>query len=48
MADLHKTIIPPHKEQIDARDGAFVAFVIIITAIAATATLIQIYMQNPR
>jgi hypothetical protein len=48
MADLHRTIIPPHKEQIDARDWAFVAFVIIITAIAATATLIQIYMQNPR
>jgi hypothetical protein len=48
MADLHKTIIPQRKEQIDARDWAFVAFIIIIIAIAAMTTLIQIYMQSPK
>jgi len=48
MADLHKTPIPPRKEQTDAPDWAFVAFLILITAIAAIVTLIQIYMQNPK
>jgi hypothetical protein len=35
------------KEQVGAADWGFVAFVIIITAIAVTLTLSQIYLQNP-
>jgi len=37
-----------HKEKIGFADVAFVAFLILITAIAATLTLLQIYMQNPK
>ena len=37
-----------HKEQVGFADLAFVAFLVVITAIAATLTLLQIYMQNPK
>jgi hypothetical protein len=37
-----------HKEQGGFADLAFVAFLVVITAIAATLTLLQIYMQNPK
>jgi hypothetical protein len=37
-----------HKEQVGIADVAFVAFLILITVIAATLTLLQIYMQNPK
>jgi hypothetical protein len=36
------------KEQLGRADLAFVAFVIIIVAIAVGLTCAQIYMQNPR
>ena len=48
MSDLQGTSDPKHKEQVGAADWAFVAFVIIITAIAVGLTCVQIYMQNPR
>jgi len=48
MTDLHETNNPPRKEQVGTADLAFVAFIIIITAIAVMLTLTQIYMQNPR
>jgi hypothetical protein len=37
-----------HKEQVGFADWAFVAFLILITAIAGTLTLLQIYLQNPK
>jgi hypothetical protein len=48
MADLHDTANPQRKEQINTADLAFVAFVVIITAIPVMLTLTQIYLQNPR
>jgi len=36
------------KEQAGASDWGFVAFVIVITALAFALTLIQIYLQNPK
>jgi len=44
MAETRK----PRKKQVGAADWAFVAFLIIITVIAAALTLGQIYLQNPR
>jgi hypothetical protein len=46
--DLQGTSSQQHKEQAGPADWGFVAFVIIITAIALTLTLIQIYLQNPK
>jgi hypothetical protein len=37
-----------HKEEVGFADFAFVAFLVVITAIAATLTLLQIYLQNPK
>jgi hypothetical protein len=37
-----------HKEQVGVADVAFVAFLILITTIAGTLTLLQIYLQNPK
>jgi hypothetical protein len=48
MADLHKTANLQSKERVNAADFAFVAFVVIITAIPVLLTLTQIYLQNPR
>jgi hypothetical protein len=48
MADLHGTGNPQSKERVNSADLAFVAFIIIITAIAVMLTLIQIYLQNPK
>ena len=48
MADLHKTANLQSKERVNATDLAFVAFVVIITAIPVLLTLTQIYLQNPR
>jgi hypothetical protein len=45
MAD-DETSNPPHK--VNKADLGFVAFVVIITAIAVLLTLTQIYLQNPR
>ena len=44
MSDLQARSGPPRKEEADL---AFVAFVIIIFAIAVGLTCVQIYMQNP-
>jgi len=38
----------PRKGQVGAADWAFVAFLIIITIIAAALTVGQIYLQNPK
>jgi hypothetical protein len=48
MSDLQGTNSPQRKEQVGAADWGFVVWVIIITAIALTLTLTQIYLQNPR
>jgi hypothetical protein len=48
MADLHKAANLQSKERVNAADFAFVAFVVIITAIPVLLTLTQIYLQNPR
>ncbi len=48
MADLHDTANLQRKEKVNTADLAFVAFVVIITAIAVVLTLTQIYLQNPR
>jgi hypothetical protein len=48
MSDLQGTSNPQRKETSRAADWWFAAFVIIITAIAVTLTLSQIYLQNPR
>jgi hypothetical protein len=48
MSDLQTTTSPQRNEQVGMADLAFVAFVIIIFAIAVALTCIQIYMQNPR
>jgi hypothetical protein len=37
-----------HRKQVGVADVAFVAFLILITAIAGTLTLLQIYLQNPK
>jgi len=37
-----------HDEQVGAADWAFVAFLILITAIATVLVFIQIYLQNPK
>jgi hypothetical protein len=38
---------PQGKEQVNTADLAFVAFVVIITAIAVLLTLAKIYLQSP-
>jgi hypothetical protein len=48
MSDLEAKTGPQRKEQVGAADWGFVAFVIVITAIAVTLTLTQIYLQNPQ
>jgi hypothetical protein len=48
MSDLQARTGPQRKEQVGTADLAFVAFVIIIVAIAVGLTCAQIYMQNPR
>jgi hypothetical protein len=48
MSDSQVKISPQHKEQVGMADWAFVAYVIIILAIAVGLTCVQIYMQNPR
>jgi hypothetical protein len=48
MANLQETANSQGKEQVNAADYAFVAFVVIITAIPVLLTLTQIYLQNPR
>ena len=48
MTNSPETGNPRHKEQVGPADWAFVAFVVLITAIAVLLTLTQIYMQNPR
>jgi hypothetical protein len=48
MSDLQARTDPQRKEQVGMADLAFVAFVIIILAIAVGLTCVQIYMQNPR
>ena len=48
MSNLQGTSNPQSKEQVVAADWWFVVFVIIITAIAVTLTLTQIYLQNPK
>ncbi len=48
MSDLQGTSKPQRKEQVGAADLAFVAYVVIITALAVMLTLTQIYLQNPR
>ena len=47
MSDLQTRTSPQRKEQVGTADLGFVAFVIIITAIAIGLTCAQIYMQNP-
>ncbi len=46
MSDLQARGGPP-KEKAGPTDLAFVAFVVIITAIAVILTLAKIYLQNP-
>jgi hypothetical protein len=48
MSDLQARGSPQNKEKVGPVDLAFVAFVIIILAIAVGLTCAQIYMQNPR
>jgi hypothetical protein len=48
MSDLQARTGPQRKEQVGAADWGFVAFVIVITAIAVALTLAQIYLQNPK
>jgi hypothetical protein len=48
MSDLQARTGLHRKEQVGTADLAFVAFVIIIVAIAVGLTCAQIYMQNPR
>ena len=48
MSDLQARTGLHRKEQVGTADLAFVAFVIIIVAIAVGLTCVQIYMQNPR
>jgi hypothetical protein len=48
MSDLQGTSNTQRKEQVGIADLAFVAFIIIITAIAVMRTLTQIYLQNPK
>jgi hypothetical protein len=44
MADLQGKTNPQRKEQVNTADLAFLAFVVIITAIAVLLTLAQIYL----
>ena len=48
MSDLQARGSPQSKEKVGPADWGFVAFVIIITAIAVTLTFTQIYLQNPK
>jgi hypothetical protein len=48
MANLQETANLQGEEELNAADFAFVAFVVIITAIPVLLTLTQIYLQNPR
>jgi hypothetical protein len=48
MSNLQGTSNPQRKEQVGAADWGFIAFVIIIFAIAVGLTCVQIHMQNPR
>ncbi len=48
MSGLQGTNKPQRKEQVGVADLAFVAYVVIITALAVMLTLTQIYLQNPR
>ena len=48
MSDLQARGSPQRKEKVGPADLAFVAFIVIITAIAVMLTLTQIYLQNPR
>jgi hypothetical protein len=47
MSDLQASGSPQGKEKIGPADLAFVAFVIIILAIAVMLTLTKIYLQSP-
>jgi hypothetical protein len=44
----HEMSNQQRKEKVGTADLAFVAFIIIITAIAVMLTLTQIYLQNSR
>ena len=46
MADLQARGSPQSKEKVGPADLAFVAFIVIITAIAVMLTLGKIYFQN--
>jgi hypothetical protein len=48
MSDLQVTSKPQRKEQVGTADLAFVAYIVIITALAVMLTLTQIYLQNPK
>jgi hypothetical protein len=48
MANLQEMADLQRKEQVNTADWAFVAFVVIITAIPVLLTLSLIYLQNPR
>jgi hypothetical protein len=43
-----ETNSPQHKEQVGTADWAFVAFLVLITAIATVLVVMQIYLQNPK
>ena len=47
MSDLQAKDSPQGKEKVGPADLAFVAFVVIITAIAVMLTLTKIYLQGP-
>ena len=47
MSDLQATGSSQGKEKVGPADLAFVAYVVIITAIAVMLTLTKIYFQNP-
>lgn len=43
-----ETNSPQHKEQVGPADWGFVAFLILITAVATVLVVMQIYLQNPK
>jgi hypothetical protein len=47
MSDVQGTSNPHGKERSGTADWGFVAFIIVISAIAVTLTCAQIYLQNP-
>jgi hypothetical protein len=47
MSDLQARVARRAKKKVGPADWGFVAFVIIITAIAVMLTLGKIYFQNP-